>query len=527
MKLAIKANYISGIGEAYRVKGIGHSYLNDKNQAVKNYLEAVKYFKINKDLKQQARVYNNIGNLYRFINYNKALEYYKKSLKITKNFDDEELKAGLFFNIASILRLNSKFRQALFYYNSSNKIFIARKDTVNIIINLLNTGIVYYQIKEYKEAEFRINKAIEGSEKKKLFTTLIGCYTTLSKINYELNEYSEAKINIKEGLKYSKIVKNKNFEHDLIHAAYLLENKQKNYKKALQYLIQVHKYDSLLLSKNQTDNIDKTSSYYIQQQQIQENELIIAQQKYRETLYWWTLTIIFSLILFTALIGISTYALLQKKRKRKDIEIENRVTMLEQKTLQAMVNPHFIFNVLNTIQYFISQDDSQEANKILSIFANLMRKHLEICLKSSITLMEEMEYLSLYLSLEKIRFSEKMKYNITVSNNIDGEEIILPPMLIQPFIENAIWHGIMPKETGGLIDIDFTCQNDELRIRITDNGIGISNSIKNKTSGHISRGLELIEERVSLLNKLNIKKISINKVQTGESGTEVIITIPV
>jgi sensor histidine kinase YesM len=141
--------------------------------------------------------------------------------------------------------------------------------------------------------------------------------------------------------------------------------------------------------------------------------------------------------------------------------------------------------------------------------------------------MEEIEYLSLYLSLEKIRFTEKMEYNFTVGNNIDVEEIVLPPMLIQPFIENAIWHGIMPKDTGGRIDIDFTCENDVLLIKITDNGIGISNSIKNKISGHISRGLELIQERVDLINMLNNRDISIKKIQTGNSGTEIVIQIPV
>ncbi len=128
----------------------------------------------------------------------------------------------------------------------------------------------------------------------------------------------------------------------------------------------------------------------------------------------------------------STYFVLRKIRRRKDIEIENRITMLEQKTLQGMMNPHFIFNVLNTIQYFINQDDSKEANRILTLFARLMRKHLEICLKSSITLEEEIEYLSLYLSIEKIRFAEKMDYEVNISENINPEEIILPPLLIQP-----------------------------------------------------------------------------------------------
>ncbi len=101
-------------------------------------------------------------------------------------------------------------------------------------------------------------------------------------------------------------------------------------------------------------------------------------------------------------------------------------------------------------------------------------------------------------------------------------------MLIQPFIENALWHGLLPKEDGGSIQIDFTCHDNMLSIKIIDNGIGIVNSSKSRTHGqHISRGLELIHERVHLLNKINKTSIYINQTQTGESGTEVLITIPI
>jgi anti-sigma regulatory factor (Ser/Thr protein kinase) len=396
-----------------------------------------------------------------------------------------------------------------------------------MIMHYQNLGVLNLKIKNLEKAKESFYQAKYMAKKRNLFKIIVGSNLALTKIYLEENNFSAAKKTIDEGIFYSNILKDTTSKYYYIHHLYEIEKAQNNPKKALQYLIQVHKYDSLLLSKNQTDNIEKSSNFYLQQQQIQENELIIAQQKYKETLYWLSLTIIFSLIMFTALAGISTYTLIKKKRERKDIEIETRIILLEQKTLQAMVNPHFIFNVLNTIQYFVNKEDTQEANKIITIFSRLMRKHLEICLKSSITLMEEIEYLSLYLSLENIRFSDKMSYKITIEDNIDEEEIILPPMLIQPFIENAIWHGIMPKETGGSVDINITFQNDVLQIKITDNGIGISNSIKNKSTSHISRGLELIEERVSLLNKLNTRKISIIKIQTGESGTEVLIQIPV
>lgn len=526
--LAQQGNFNGGIGEAFRVKGIGYFYLNDHEKAIHNYLEALNKFISIKDLKKQARVFNNIGRLYSVHDYNKSLEYYAKSLKISHQLGDEELTSGLYFNIASIFQAKSNFKQALYYYNLSNKLFESRKDTITMMINYLFTGTVYYQLKDYKEAEWRVKKAIDGSLTKKLYPTLIDSYTCLSKIYLEQSRFEEAEKTIQEGFKYLKINENIRFSNDLYHAAFQLEMKRKNHENALNYLIKIHKQDSSLLSKNQSESIVKSTKNHIQEQKIKENEQIIISLKYKESFFWWTINIIFLLVLFTILIGIGTYFVFQKVKNRKELQVENRITHLEQKTLQGMMNPHFIFNVLNTIQYFIYQNNANEANKILTLFARLMRKHLEICLKSSITLAEEIGYLSLYLAIEKIRFSEKMDYEIIIQKSIDPEKIIIPTMLIQPFIENAIWHGIIPKENMGKVTLNFTLNKNILKIKIVDDGIGISNSLNaNKSKGHISRGLELIQERVKLLNKLSDKKISIRKIRTGKSGTVIMITIPI
>ena len=527
LKLAIKANYISGIGEAYRVKGIGYSNLNDNDQAIKNFIEALKYFQKNNNKKKQARVYNNIGLLYREINYQKALFYFNKALILSENIKNKELIAGIYFNISYVLSKGEDVNRAKLYLEKSNKIFKSLGDTVPMILYYQNSGVLNLKMNELEEAKKDLFQAKSMAKQRNLFKTLVGCNLTLTSIYIKEQNFAAAKQTIKEGIFYSNTLKDSTNKYNFIYYLYEIEKAQNNTKKALKYLKQVHKFDSLLLSKNQTDNIGKTSSYYIQKQKIQEDALIITKQQYKEAMFWWILTIVFSFVMLSTFVGILTYNNLERKRKKKEIETATRILLLEQKTLQAMVNPHFIFNILNTIKYFIVYENKQEANRILGIFSFLMRKHLEISLKSSITLFEEIEYLSLYLSLEKIRFSQKMDYNISVESHIDDEELFLPPMLIQPFIENAIWHGIMPKENGGKINIEINCKNEELQIKITDDGIGISNSMKNKSSGHISRGLELIYERVILLNKQNDRKISIDQFQTGKSGTQVLIQIPV
>jgi sensor histidine kinase YesM len=240
----------------------------------------------------------------------------------------------------------------------------------------------------------------------------------------------------------------------------------------------------------------------------------------------------FMLLVF-ALAGLAFYKLAvivtrrQKNKEQERLLLKNKILMLEQRALQAMMNPHFVFNVMNSIQHYINTKDTTSANKVLTGFAKLIRKNLEICTKSYISLEEELDYLELYLSLEKKRFGNKLKYTIKVNSGIDREEIKIPSMLLQPYIENAIWHGIMPKEEGGTIEIVMEEKDDCLRISITDDGVGIDNSLKTNNKGkHISHGMSLTQERINLLNRIEANKIHISIVQRGDYGTAVAIEIP-
>ncbi|OYZ29482.1 MAG: hypothetical protein B7X86_14900 [Sphingobacteriales bacterium 17-39-43] len=525
---AKKLNYFFGIAEANRIKGVGLYYLSDTEKAVKSYVEALKYFKVLNDKKNEARVYNNFGNLYKEINYNKALVYYKKALSIANKLKIDEFTAGIYLNIATILRFQGNYKISLKYLEISKEIFAKTGDTINFITSLQNSGVSYYKLNDFETAKKRLFEAITQAKKHDLYKVIVGSNLALASIYLEQADYFKTEISINEGIKYSRMMGDNTSVNYYLYKAYELEVKRKNYPKALKYLKEVHYHDSLQLSRNLSDNIGKTSSHYLQLQKIQENELTIAKQKFKETQYWWLITLIISIVLLAALIGTVIFYFFQKRKQKKELKIQNTIATLEQKALQAMMNPHFVFNVINTIQYFIGINESKAANQILTGFARLMRKHLEICLKNNITLFEEIQYLNLYLSLEKIRFAEKMSYSINIDDAIDAEEIIIPSLLIQPFIENAMWHGLLPKEDGGWIQINFIRIDNLLSIKILDNGIGISNSSKSKApSQHTSRGLELIHERVHLLNKINKTSIHITQTQTGEAGTEVIITIPI
>jgi ligand-binding sensor domain-containing protein len=217
----------------------------------------------------------------------------------------------------------------------------------------------------------------------------------------------------------------------------------------------------------------------------------------------------------------------QKDKDQQRLLLKNKILMLEQQALQAMMNPHFVFNVMNSIQHYINTKNTTSANKILTGFARLIRKNLDICTKSFISLEEEIEYLTLYLSLEKMRFGEKFNYTVSIGEDIDQDETMIPSMILQPYIENAIWHGLMPKEEGGKLAIVIQHHlADSLLIQITDDGVGIDNSLRIKNEKHTSKGMSLTQERVNLINQIESDPIRISISQNGDSGTTISIIVP-
>lgn len=242
---------------------------------------------------------------------------------------------------------------------------------------------------------------------------------------------------------------------------------------------------------------------------------------------WWFIFLILLLASFSFYKIAVSVTQQQKDKEQQRLLLKNKILMLEQQALQAMMNPHFVFNVMNSIQHYINTKDTSSANKILTGFARLIRKNLDICTKSFISLEEEIEYLTLYLTLEKKRFGEKFNYTIRIAPDIDQDETMIPSMILQPYIENAIWHGLMPKEEGGKISIVIQQENaDYLLIQIIDDGIGIDNSLQVKREKHESKGMSLTQERINLINQIEANPIQISIKQNGNSGTTISILVP-
>jgi len=250
---------------------------------------------------------------------------------------------------------------------------------------------------------------------------------------------------------------------------------------------------------------------------------------------FWAQPIVFIMYIAILISFISGVVLLisKKKHAKKLIEVEQnyQIKSLEQRALQAMMNPHFIFNVLNSIQFYLTSNNSTKSQLNLTRFAKLIRKNLEINQEKFISIVDEIEYLELYLSLEKLRFDESFQYKISVDPLIDETEVNIPTMLIQPFIENAIWHGIMPQGGVGEISIDFKRNFEFLIITVFDNGVGYDITKPIKKSTHKSVGLKMTRERLFLMQNIYNKEFSmsvtkVNNKNPSLSGTKVKIKLP-
>ena len=219
--------------------------------------------------------------------------------------------------------------------------------------------------------------------------------------------------------------------------------------------------------------------------------------------------------------------------KQKSIR-EKEMMELEAKALRAQMNPHFIFNCLNSIKSLVQDDKKDKSVAYLTIFSKLIRTLFQNADKKEISLYDEIETCKLYLQLEAMRFDAKFSYHINIDASIDLKSISVPALIIQPFIENSIWHGIVPKGSDGNVSLNVNRKNGNIEIIVEDDGIGRESSQQNKaatTIGHQSKGVNLTQSRLELDNLLQQRQAKLEtsdkRDQQGKAcGTKVIITLP-
>jgi LytS/YehU family sensor histidine kinase len=234
-------------------------------------------------------------------------------------------------------------------------------------------------------------------------------------------------------------------------------------------------------------------------------------------------------------IGILVISRAKINARHKISDMNRKIAEITQANLRQQMNPHFIFNTLNSIQYYMYQHDKLATNNYLTKFSSLMRKVLENSQHTSIPLRDELDALKLYLDLEMIRFKDKFNYEIKVDDEIDSLLYKVPAMLIQPYVENSISHGLMPSDDKGLIKINLKLENNHISCIIEDNGIGRDAAQEKKRNGnpnHNSLGTQIVASRLDLVNTLygtSLKTIytDLKNINGEPEGTRVELQIPI
>ena len=334
--LAKKLNYLNGQGEACRVIGIGQSYISKYDKALDKYLEAISYFEQNNNFKGVGKVYNNIGNLYSLNDYEKALEYYNKSLTIAKKYKAEPEIAGLYLNIGVIQMKRKDYQSALQKFQISTALFKQLDAPLMIIQCLQNIGEVYYNLRQYEKAENILNEAYTKAQAQSLNYTLASISLTLSNVYLSQNKFDQTEKTLKKGQEYAKSLENRDLQNDYKYAFFQLKYKKGNYKSALGYLKQTYTQDSAYYRQAFSKRITLASDLFDQLENRRRNERTIARQKYITTLFV-SSTIVAALL--AALVFLLVIYVRRTNRSNKELtRLNNEVS--QQKENLDRINHH-------------------------------------------------------------------------------------------------------------------------------------------------------------------------------------------
>ncbi|WP_423147775.1 tetratricopeptide repeat protein [Rubrolithibacter danxiaensis] len=320
LHIAKKLDYPNGIGEAYRIMGIGKYYMDKNEEAISDYLLSLKYFKSTKNKKGEAKVNNNIGNLYRDVDNDKGLKYYQEALTLAQDLNMTELIAGTYLNIGIIQTRKKNFNQALKTFENSDSLFKKLDDPIGITHSLQNQGVAYYKLHQLEKAERFLLQANQKAKENDLNSSIASINLTLTSVFVAEKRFEAAEKTLTEGQTYARLVKNAKLEQDYIYTSYELESARKNFEKALYYLQQVYKTDSLNFNNNVSARLGLQQEQFRQLQKERENELIIAKQRNNLILFWASTLVSFLLLL---VIGLLVYSNRRKIRTNKQLTVLN------------------------------------------------------------------------------------------------------------------------------------------------------------------------------------------------------------
>ncbi|MGB5377378.1 histidine kinase [Muriicola sp.] len=502
---------------------------------------------------RRVEIYENLGDAYAGTgDINKALAYYQVGLEIAGKNQISPKIPDLNSKIADAYASVNRMEEANAYYDNSlreaNKQApqraIQEKEKVADFLNKTNR---YDDEIQLRKSSLRELEGMPNNTKKRSDIALPPDSISRQRINYKIanayiaqDKYAEAIPYLEQSIARADLEEDFIVQKDATRKLSEVYRQQGDFNKALEtYQKYVAVVDTLYVRKEQEISRAARLNREVAATQNRitglEQERELSQSKYDLALAEQRLTaesnnrqlwIIYSLLFGMLFMSLAAFFFYRSTQKQK---LANNLLAL--KTLRSQMNPHFIFNALNSVNNYISKNDERSANRFLSDFSKLMRTVLENSEEDFIALNKEIELLELYLKLEHSRFPDKFTYSFEVENSVDTEAYKIPPMLLQPYIENAIWHGLRYRESQGILNIRVSEKNSKtLEVRIEDNGIGRKKSATLKTQHQKkqrSTAMNNIKKRIAILNdmyKHNIS-VSVRDLDVNGTGTQVILTI--
>jgi len=502
---------------------------------------------------QKVELYEGLGDAYKGQKkIDQAVAYYEEGLKVAKKNQIAPKMADLNSKIADAYAKDNKGIEAEGFYK--NSLELASQQAPQRSIQEKEKVADYYNEKNRYPEEIQMRKRslseLEKLPKQKMEVKDTGIEPdsiTTQRINYKIANAYIAQDKYDEAIPYlERSIVDADVDDDLVvqkDATYKLSEvyeSRGDFTKALAtYQEYVALVDTLYVRKEQEISRAARFNREISSKQSRikglEQERELSQSKYDLAVTEQRLFqennrmqryVIYSLIIGLILMGLATFFFYRSNQQQK---LANNLLAL--KSLRSQMNPHFIFNALNSVNNYIAKSDERSANRYLSEFSTLMRSVLENSEEDFIPLAKELELLELYVKLEHSRFPEKFDYKINLDTNIDVASFQIPPMLLQPYIENAIWHGLRYKNEKGFLHINVNQKDKEsLEIVIRDNGIGRKKSAELKTINQKkrkSKGMGNIKKRVAILNDMYKDRVAvhISDLENDGSGTQVKFTL--
>ena len=551
--------------------------LNDIGQYVQSLqkqYKALKIFTGLNDKKQMADIYSAMGITYfQLGNYEQATTYYLKCKNLAEEINDSRHLCWSTKGIGDLFLKQGYYTRAIELYEQSLALGTSGKFKHEIAFALNSLGNVYAAMKKYSEAEqkFRLALVIRETINDKYCTAqslndigliymsqrvfdstyfyflrslairttmkikkgMAECYNNIGKLFIEEKKYVQAKGWLNKSVALCEEPGFKSLKADCYQQLAIVYGFTNQFKTANEYN---EKYISLKDSIN-TETTKSNLSAEIVRSEFEKKETAAKAEQERATADRKRRT--GNLLMGAAILFIISLLIIllfrQRSLKRRAIEKANDIhTMaeLEMQSLRAQLNPHFMFNSLNAIQELILMEENEKSHSYLARFSKLMRLMLENTEKLFIPLQREIDFLQLYLSLENLRIPE-LQFSITVDPEIDTEQTSIPNMILQPYIENAIWHGLSHKTSDKKLQVRITKTAGAIQYEIEDNGVGRKRSAEMKSlfrKEHKSKGMELLSRRFKLLSKELGADIVTNYedvMSNGEvSGTLVTIKVP-